>query len=380
MRISTRSNVDPFIVMDVMQAASAAEAAGRHIIHMEVGQPGTGAPRGAVNALAKAMDNGPLGYTVALGLPALRARIAQMYGEWYNVDLDPARVVITPGSSGGFILAFTALFDTGDKVGIGAPGYPSYRQILKALALNPIDLPTAPENRYQPVPADFSQMDLAGLLVASPANPTGTMLDRGAMGALIDACADKGASFISDEIYHGVEYEKKAVTALEVTDDCYVINSLSKYFSMTGWRVGWMVVPEDHVRVVERIAQNMFICAPHASQIAALAAMECEDELQANMDVYRANRAMMLDGLKAAGFTTFAPPDGAFYVYADVSDLTEDSRALASEILDKAGVAVTPGLDFDPVRGHKTLRFSYARSTADIGEGLARLQRFMASR
>ncbi|KIN77319.1 pyridoxal phosphate-dependent aminotransferase [Sulfitobacter mediterraneus] len=380
MRISTRSAVDPFIVMDVMQAASAAEAAGRHIIHMEVGQPGTGAPKGATAALAKAMDEGPLGYTVALGLPALRARIAQMYGEWYNVDLDPSRVVITPGSSGGFILAFTALFDTHDKVGIGAPGYPSYRQILRALGFDPIDLPAQLENRYQPVPADFADMDLAGLLVASPANPTGTMLDRPAMGALIEACAAQNASFISDEIYHGVEYEKKAVTALELTDDCYVINSFSKYFSMTGWRIGWMVVPEDHVRVVERIAQNMFICAPHASQIAALAAMDCDDELQANMDVYRANRALMLEGLKDAGFTKFAPPDGAFYVYADVSDLTQDSRAFAAAILDQAGVAVTPGLDFDPLRGATTLRFSYARSTVDIREGLARLKTFMQER
>ena len=380
MRVSTRSAVDPFIVMDVMQAAAAAEAAGRHIIHMEVGQPGTGAPKGAVEALNTAMAQGPLGYTVALGLPALRARIAQMYGEWYNVDLDPGRVVITPGSSGGFILAFTALFDTGDKVGIGAPGYPSYRQILKALALEPVDLPTQSANRYQPVAADFAGMDLAGLLVASPANPTGTMLDYAAMGDLVGACAETGASFISDEIYHGIEYEKKAVTALELTDDCYIINSFSKYFSMTGWRVGWMVVPEDHVRVVERIAQNMFICAPHASQIAALAAMECEDELQTNMDVYRQNRALMLTGLKDAGFTSFAPPDGAFYVYADVSDLTSDSRAFAAEILEQAGVAVTPGLDFDPQRGLTTLRFSYARSTNDIQEGLARLKVFMNGR
>lgn len=380
MRVSTRSAVDPFIVMDVMQAAAAAEAAGRHIIHMEVGQPGTGAPKGAVEALNTAMSQGPLGYTVALGLPALRARIAQMYGEWYNVDLDPGRVVITPGSSGGFILAFTALFDTGDKVGIGAPGYPSYRQILKALALEPVDLPTQSANRYQPVAADFAGMDLAGLLVASPANPTGTMLDHAAMGDLVGACAETGASFISDEIYHGIEYEKKAVTALELTDDCYIINSFSKYFSMTGWRVGWMVVPEDHVRVVERIAQNMFICAPHASQIAALAAMECEDELQTNMDVYRQNRALMLTGLKDAGFTSFAPPDGAFYVYADVSDLTSDSRAFAAEILEQAGVAVTPGLDFDPRRGLTTLRFSYARSTQDIQEGLARLKVFMNGR
>ncbi|APE43678.1 1-aminocyclopropane-1-carboxylate deaminase [Sulfitobacter alexandrii] len=380
MRSSTRSAVDPFIVMDVMQAAAAAEAAGRHIIHMEVGQPGTGAPRGAVDALGQAMGQGPLGYTVALGLPALRARIARMYGDWYNVDLDPSRVVITPGSSGGFILAFTALFDTGDRVGIGAPGYPSYRQILKALALDPVDLPTSPENRYQPVPADFASMDLAGLMVASPANPTGTMLDRDAMAALVGACDAAGASFISDEIYHGIEYEKKAVTALEVTDDCYVINSFSKYFSMTGWRVGWMVVPEDHVRIVERIAQNLFICAPHASQIAALAAMDCDGELQANMDVYRANRALMLEGLAEAGFTDIAPPYGAFYVYADVSALTHDSRLLAAEILEKAGVAVTPGLDFDPARGLSTLRFSYARSTVDIAEGLARLKAFMAAR
>jgi aspartate/methionine/tyrosine aminotransferase len=363
--------------MDVMQAASAAEAAGRHIIHMEVGQPGTGAPKGAATALTNAMDAGPLGYTVALGIPELRARVARMYGEWYNVDLDPSRVVITSGSSAAFLLAFTALFDSGDRVGIGAPGYPSYRQILSALGMVPVDLPTAAENRYQPVPHDLAGMDLRGLMVASPANPTGTMLNKPAMSALIGACDDVGASFISDEIYHGVEYEKKAVTALEVTDECYVINSFSKYFSMTGWRVGWMVVPDDQVRVVERIAQNLFICAPHASQVAALAAMECEDELQTNMDVYRANRALMLEGLPKAGFDRIAPPDGAFYVYADVSGITNDSRALAAEILEKAGVAVTPGLDFDPLRGHTTLRFSYARSTDDIREGLARLAAFM---
>ncbi len=380
MRNSNRSAVDPFIVMDVMQAASDAEAAGRHIIHMEVGQPGTAAPEGARAALAAAMGEGALGYTVALGLPALRARIAGMYGEWYNVDLDPARVVITPGSSGGFILAFTALFDSGDRVGIGAPGYPSYRQILRALGMVPVDLPAAPEHRFQPVAADFAGEDLRGLLVASPANPTGTMLDRPALEALTGACTEAGMSFISDEIYHCIEYDKKAVTALEITDDCYVINSFSKYFSMTGWRVGWMVVPDDHVRVVERIAQNMFICAPHASQVAALAAMECEDELQDNMDVYRANRALMLEGLVDAGFTDIAPPDGAFYVYADVSAFTDDSRTFAAEILEKAGVAVTPGLDFDPVRGKTTLRFSYARSTGDIREGLRRLKGFMAAR
>ena len=380
MRNSTRANVDPFIVMDVMEAARKAEEAGRHIIHMEVGQPGTGAPKGATEALACAMQDDALGYTVALGLPALRKRIAQMYGEWYNVDLNPDRVVITPGSSGGFILAFTALFDSGDRVGIGAPGYPSYRQILRALGMVPVDIETAPENRFQPVPADLAGLDLAGLMVASPANPTGTMLDRDAMAGLIGAAHEIGASFISDEIYHGLEYEAKAVTALQITDEAYVINSFSKYFSMTGWRAGWLVVPEDQVRILERIAQNMFICAPHASQVAALAAMDCHDELQSNLEVYRKNRALMLEGLPKAGFTRIAPPDGAFYVYADVSDLTDDSRAFAAEILEKAGVAVTPGLDFDPVRGGGTLRFSYARATADIEEGLSRLEQFMRAR
>ena len=380
MRNSSRSQVDPFIVMDVMEAARQAEAAGRHIIHMEVGQPGTAAPAGARAALAQQMDGDPMGYTVALGLPALRARIAELYRAWYGVDLNPDRVIVTSGSSGAILLAFTALFDSGDRVGIGAPGYPSYRQILKALGLVPVDIETAPENRLQPVPGDLSGRNLAGLMVASPANPTGTMLDRAAMTALIEATQEAGAAFISDEIYHGIEYEAKAVTALEISDETYVINSFSKYFSMTGWRIGWMVVPEDHIRTVERLAQNMFICAPHASQVAALAAMECDAELQANMDVYRANRALMLKGLPEAGFDRIAPPDGAFYVYADVSHLTQDSRAFAAEILDKAGVAVTPGLDFDPVRGAGTLRFSYARSTEDIAEGLQRLKAFMTAR
>jgi aspartate/methionine/tyrosine aminotransferase len=380
MRNSTRSEVDAFIVMDVMEAARRAEEAGRHIIHMEVGQPGTGAPKAALAALAAQLDSDPMGYTVSLGLPALRARIARLYGDRYGVDLDPGRVIVTAGSSGAFLLAFTALFDSGERVGIGAPGYPSYRQILHALGLVPVDLPAAPENRYQPVPADIVGKDLAGLMVASPANPTGTMLDRGAMAALIDACAAEGAAFISDEIYHGLEHEARAVTALEITDEAYVINSFSKYFSMTGWRVGWMVVPESHVRRVERLAQNMFICAPHAGQVAALAAMDCDDELQENLAVYRRNRALMLERLPQAGFTRIAPPDGAFYVYADVSDLTDDSRAFAAGILERAGVAVTPGLDFDPVRGHHTLRFSYARATADIEEGLDRLARFMAAR
>jgi aspartate/methionine/tyrosine aminotransferase len=379
MRNSSRSQVDPFIVMDVMEAARKAEAAGRHIIHMEVGQPGTPAPEGARRALTQAMEQDALGYTVALGTPELRARIARLYRDWYGIDLDPGRVIVTPGSSGAFLLAFTALFDTGDRVGLGEPGYPSYRQILRALALEPVGIPTSDANRLQPVPGDLPP-DLAGLIVASPANPSGTMLDRAHLSALVETAQARGIAFVSDEIYHGLHYEDRAVSALEISDDVYVINSFSKYFSMTGWRVGWMVVPEAHVRTVERLAQNMFICAPHASQVAALAAMDCTGELEVNRAVYAENRQLMLEGLPRAGFTKIAPPDGAFYVYADVSDFSDDSLAFAAELLDGARVAVTPGLDFDPARGARTLRFSYARSTADIIEGLRRLEAYMARR
>ncbi|MBU2936287.1 MULTISPECIES: pyridoxal phosphate-dependent aminotransferase [Pacificibacter] len=379
MKISRRSAVAPFIVMDVMEAARAAEAEGRHIIHMEVGQPATGAPALARARLAQEMEQGPLGYTVALGLPDLRKGIAELYKDWYGIDLDPARVIVTSGSSGAFVLAFTALFDAGAKVGLGEPGYPSYRQILSALDLEPVGIQSKLENRLQPVPSDLPN-GLDGLIVASPGNPSGTMLDRSAMAALIETCADTGVSFISDEIYHGIQYDGRAVSALEVSDDVYVINSFSKYFSMTGWRVGWMVVPEDHVRVIERLAQNLFICPPHAAQIAALGALQSREECDAHTQVYAENRRLMLDGLPKAGFDKIAPPDGAFYIYADVSELTEDSRAFCAEILQQAGVAVTPGLDFDKQRGAQTLRFSYARSTADIVEGLARLNAFMTSR
>lgn len=378
MRQSRRSQIDPFIVMDVMEAAAKAEAAGRHIIHMEVGQPGTPAPAGARAAVAAAMEEGALGYTVALGLPALRERITGWYKSRHGLDISPERIIVTSGASGAFLLAFSALFDAGDKVALGAPGYPSYRQILKALSLTPVDIQTREQDRFQPAP-DLLPDDVKGLIVASPANPSGTMLDKSSLAALIEATAARGAAFVSDEIYHGIEYDKRAVSALEITDDVYVINSFSKYHSMTGWRVGWMVVPEDHIRTIERLAQNMFICAPHVAQVAALAAMECGDALDANIEVYRRNRDLMIAGLAEAGFARIAPPDGAFYVYADVSAFTDDSRAFAAEILEKAGVAVTPGLDFDPARGHATLRFSYARSTADIEEGLRRLKVFMSA-
>ena len=379
MRFSSRGQVDPFIVMDVVEAARAAEAAGRHIIHMEVGQPSTPAPTQARAALVEALERDSLGYTVSLGLPALREGIARLYARWYGVDLDPARVVVTAGSSGAFVLAFSALFDAGDRVALGEPGYPSYRQILRAMSVTPVGIQSRPENRYQPVPSEIPA-DVQGLIVASPGNPSGTMLGKPQLAALMAEAQARDIAFISDEIYHGLHYGDRAVSALEVSDQAYVINSFSKYFSMTGWRVGWMVAPEDHIRTVERLAQNLFICPPHASQIAALAALECIDELEANRAVYAENRRLMLEGLPRAGFTKIAPPDGAFYIYADVSDLTQDSVAFAAEILEKAGVAVTPGLDFDPLRGAQTLRFSYARATADIAEGLDRLTGFMAAR
>lgn len=378
MRHSLRGQVDPFIVMDVMEAARAAEAQGRHIIHLEVGQPSTPAPAGARAALAAALD-APLGYTVALGLPELRQGIADLYRRWYGVDLDPARVIVTPGSSGAFILAFSALFDAGDRVALGEPGYPSYRQILRAMSVEPVGMQTRAEDRYQPTPADIPE-GVQGVILASPGNPSGTMLGKRELAALAARAQDIGAALISDEIYHGLSYGGRAVSALEVTDEVVVVNSFSKYFSMTGWRIGWMVVPPGLVRTVERLAQNLFICPPHASQVAALAALDCIDEAEANLAVYAENRRLMLERLPAMGFDRIAPPDGAFYIYADVSALTDDSVAFAREILDRAGVAVTPGLDFDPVRGARTLRFSYARGTADIAEGLDRLAAFMAAR
>ncbi len=379
MNRSRRGQVDPFIVMDVVEAARQLEAHGRSVIHMEVGQPGTGAPLGAQAAVGAALDQ-PLGYTVALGLPALRSGIADLYQRWYGVAVSPDRVIVTAGSSAAFLLAFTALFDAGDRVGMGEPGYPSYRQILRALSLTPVGIPASEGNRLQPVPGDLDGSDIKGLIIASPGNPSGTMLSHSALSDLIAYADQHDIAFISDEIYHGLHYGDRAISALEITDNAYVINSFSKYFSMTGWRIGWMIVPPDHVRLIERLAQNMFICPPHVAQVAALAALECEAEAEANRVTYATNRRLMLDGLPRAGFTRIAPPDGAFYIYADVSDLTPDSRAFADELLHGAGVAVTPGLDFDPVRGHKTLRFSYARSTADITEGLVRLQAYMAGR
>ena len=380
MKHSMRGNIDPFIVMDVMEKARKAEENGRKIIHLEVGQPSTAIPFEALRRTSHIMERDPLGYTVALGLPELRKKISGLYGRWYNLDLDPARVVITSGSSGAFILSFISLFDVAARVGIGAPGYPSYRQILKSLGMLPVDIKTSLENKFQPTKNDILSNSLDGLLVASPSNPSGTMLDQNELAELIETSNSVGANFISDEIYHGIQYDKKAVSALEITDQCYVINSFSKFFSMTGWRVGWMVVPEDHIRAVERLAQNLFICPPHISQVAALEALSCENELSQYIEIYRKNRQIIMHELPQIGFQNFAPPDGAFYFYVDISRYSDDSLSFCDDVLEEVGVAITPGVDFDPERGNTTIRISYARSTDEISEGINRLGNFMKKR
>lgn len=380
MRVSSRGDVDPFIVMVILQLAERAEAEGRHICHFEIGQPATPAPAAARARVTEALSQQSMGYTQSPGLPELRRRIAKLYDEWYGIDLDPRRVIVTPGSSGGFLLAFSALFDAGQKVGIGNPGYPAYRQILRAQGLETVLIDTDPDDGYHVRPQHIRGAGLDGVLVASPANPTGTMLDREGLAGLLDAAREEGTAFISDEIYHGLHYAQPAVTALELTDDVIVINSFSKYFSMTGWRVGWMVVPDDMVERVEKLTQHMFICAPHVSQIAALGALDAQEELEANRATYARNRDIMISGLRAAGITRFAPPDGGFYVYADISHLGDDSLTLARTLLEEEGVALTPGHDFDTRRGGQTWRLSYATSTKDITEGMQRIARFTARR
>ena len=377
MKSSQRSRIDPFIVMDIMERANAVEKKGQTVVHMEVGQPGTSAPKAAKDFLKASMEDNPMGYTVALGLPDLRKKIAELYGDWYGLDVDWNRIIITGGSSAGFILAFTALFDKLDKVGLPNPGYPSYRQIIKTLNLDPILINTTEKNKFQPTPNDLSRYDINGLLIASPGNPTGSMIEREPLEALVNYCVDKKISLISDEIYHGIQYDMKPSTLLEYTNSCYIINSFSKYFSMTGWRIGWIIVPKDHVRVVERIQQNMFICASHASQILALGSFECKNELEKNLETYRENRKILLAALSEMGFNNIAPPDGAFYLYVDISAFSSDSYDFTIKMLNIGGVAITPGIDFDPIKGKSKIRISYARSTPEILKGIERMKIFM---
>ena len=375
LKVARRGAVPPFIAMEVLRDANERAARGENILHLEVGQPSTSAPRGVIEAAKRALDRDQLGYTEALGIPPLRQRIARHYHDLHGVSVDPARVVVTTGSSGAFLLSFLAAFDPGDRVALAAPGYPAYRNILAALGITPVNLPTDAETRFQPTPALLDRIEgrIDGLIVASPSNPAGTMIDADSLRGLYDYCRARQVRLVSDEIYHGITYGMRPTTALALGDDAIVINSFSKYFSMTGWRIGWMIAPTDLLRPIECLAQNLFISPPTLAQIAASAAFDCGDELEANVRRYAENRALLLRQLPRAGFDRLAPADGAFYIYADVSRLTNDSEEFCRRMLAEAGVAATPGLDFDAARGHQFIRFSFAGSAADIATAAERL-------
>ncbi len=376
LKVAKRGIVPPFIVMDVLRAANERAATGKDVLHLEVGQPGTPAPQPVLDAAKRALDEDLIGYTDALGVPQLRQAIANQYRKQHGVDVDPGRVVVTTGSSGAFLLSFLAAFEEGDRVGIAAPGYPAYRNILRALGVEPVIIEVGPADHFQPTPERLAELDapLDGLIIASPSNPAGSMVLGPAMTALVGWCRSNGVRLVSDEIYHGITYGEPAVTALSVDDDAIIVNSFSKYYSMTGWRLGWMVVPEALMRSVECLTQNLFISPPTLSQLAAVAVFDCTDILDGYVAQYAANRAILLEELPRAGLDKIAPADGAFYLYADVTRFTNDSEAFCRKMLDETGVAVTPGIDFDPDRGHRYLRFSFAGSQDVMIEAAKRLK------
>jgi aspartate/methionine/tyrosine aminotransferase len=402
------ASAPPFLVMDVISAANARQAAlprdAPHVIRMEVGQPGTGAPAGAIAAAQAALRSGhSLGYTEAFGLSSLRQRIAAHARNWYGLDLPIERIAVTVGASGAFPLAFLAAFDPGDRIAMAAPFYPPYVNILTALGMVPVIMEATLETRFQPTAAMLHQLDPLpdGLIVASPCNPAGTMLHADELAAIATWCHANGVRLISDEIYHGLNYDSPIGGAAQVvgggvdslpgqmpghpgrrvmasatafSPSAIVINSFSKYFGLTGWRIGWMVLPEDLARPVERLAQNFFISAPHISQVVAEAAFDCHEELQANVARYRRSRDLLLRALPEAGFPALSPAEGAFYLWADVGDRTNDSVAFCTRMLNEAGVAISPGVDFDRTRGNRFVRFSYCGPEADMQEAAERLK------
>ncbi|MGO1074694.1 aminotransferase class I/II-fold pyridoxal phosphate-dependent enzyme [Inquilinus sp. CA228] len=379
MKISRRGQVPPFIVMDVMTAAAAREKTHGDVLHLEVGQPSTPAPAGVLAAAQAALRDDRIGYTVALGIPPLRQAIADHCGRAYGTAVAPGQVVVTTGSSGAFLLAFLAAFDVGDRVALAAPGYPAYRNILTALGIEVVEIPAGPETRYQPTPELLEKHGgkLDGLIIASPANPTGTMLSPEALADLTAYCDSRSIRLVSDEIYHGITYGMGTATALQTSGSAIIVNSFSKYYSMTGWRLGWLVLPEDLLRPVECLAQNFTISPPTLSQHAAVAAFDCGEELDRNVVRYARNRSLLLEALPRAGFDRMAPADGAFYLYAEIGHLTNDSVEFCRRMLAETGVAATPGVDFDPVRGHATMRFSFAGATEEMEEAADRLHRWL---
>ena len=376
MKLSKRGGIDPFVVMDVLRSANQREAQGQSIIHMEMGQPSDPAPSLVIEAAKQALDSHILGYTDALGIAPLRQRIVQFYQDRYGVCVPQNQVVVTTGSSCGFILAFAAAFDPGDRVALACPGYPAYRNILHALNIDVVSVPVGPETHWQLQARTLEKLKgkIDGVIVANPANPTGSMLSGAELSELASWCQTNDVRLISDEIYHGICFGEAAATAFGMADDAVVINSFSKYFGMTGWRIGWMLVPKDLARSVECLQQNLFISTPTLSQLAAIKVFDCTDELDARVARYARNREILLQGLPEAGFDRLAPSDGAFYLYADISYQTDNSPDFCRRMLAESGVAVTPGIDFDPVRGRQTIRFSYAGSTDHMSEAVARLK------
>ena len=378
---SRRSEVAPFIVMDVLSAARNLEAAGASITHMEIGEPGSPAPAAAIAAAQAALARGRIPYTEALGLASLRERIARSYRENHAISVAPERIAVTTGSSGGFVLAFLALFDAGARIAIPSPGYPAYRNILKSLGLVPVEIETGPRDRWAltaaAVEAAHSEQPLAGVLVMSPANPTGVITPASALKDMAEACARLGIWLVSDEIYHGLTYEQRAETALRFDPDAVVINSFSKYFCMTGWRVGWMVVPDRLIRTIERLQQNLTISVPYISQVAAEAAFDGIAEMEGVRAGYARNRARLMQELPRLGLGSFLPIDGAFYAYVDIGHLSNDSTEFCRRMLHEANVAATPGVDFDAARGSRFMRLCFAGTEADVEETLRKLKQWL---
>lgn len=383
-RVSTRSQVPPFYAMAMGALAEARQAHGHRVLHLEVGQPSGGAPAGARAAASDALRHRALGYTTSPGLPELRARIVRHYDDWYGVTVDPRQVSVVGGASGGFVLTFLACFDVGSRVALTEPGYPAYRNTLDALGCTPVGIPIGPQTGYRLTGAAIETAHRAalldGLIIASPSNPTGTQLSDADLADIVATCRRLGITLIADEIYHGITYASPASTVLSHTDDVVVLNSFSKYFGMTGWRLGWVVAPPDLVEPIDRLAQNLYICAPHVSQVAGLAAFDCAEELDARVVDFSTKRDVLLEGLGRAGFRNIAPSDGAFYAYVDVSHVTDDSWSLCQHWLVELDIAVTPGIDFDPVRGNRFIRFSYAGSLDDVEEAAERIARWTATR
>lgn len=381
---SKRSAVAPFMAMDVLREARALERQGRRIVHMEIGEPGAPTPSSVRKAAEAALQQGVIGYGEALGQPSLRARIAQSYAESYGVEVAPERIVVTTGSSGAFLLAFLAAFDPGARIAVTAPGYPAYANILEALGLEAVAIEVGPQTRFAPTVAMLEsahrERRLDGLLLMSPANPTGTMIAPEQFAQICAFCDEAGIVLVSDEIYHGLAYEMRCETALQCSRRAIVVNSFSKYYAMTGWRLGWLVAPESLVRPLERLQQSLAISAPTLAQAAALAAFDAVAELEEIKASYARNRALLLERLPRIGLSDFAPPDGAFYFYADISHLTGDSMEFCKRMLNEAGVAATPGVDFDRRRGTKTIRLSYAGSEPEVALGVERLEAWLAER